>query len=59
MGCINLSDVGAFRFGDEIVCLICATEEEYQNLKESEILLKSYLCADIIHFCDRCGAGRL
>jgi len=53
MGRTKIDDVIAYQIGNELVCLVCAEDEEIENLSEDD-LLEEHDFADEYAFCDRC-----
>jgi hypothetical protein len=59
MARIPFDEMAGLFLNEQIVCVECATKDEFMNLKESEVITwKSIQEKEEMVFCDRCK-GRL
>ena len=63
MGIVKMDEVKGIRVpggaGEEIICNSCIKDEEWEGIKEEEIISERETESDdLIYFCDRCK-GRL
>lgn len=54
MGIVNRDEIVGIHDENSIKCKDCMTNEDWNNLKEEDIILQNEIEGDDMYFCDEC-----